>query len=114
MPKSLLKLEVHRLSYRQLLDLGNAVVLALTAAAATYPAPNPPLASVSTDLSALGDAITAWGPQGNRGSKQDLILLREARDVVRVCLTQLANYCENTTPYDRAKLATTGFPLKKE
>src|SRR5205814_8449028 len=113
MSKSLIKLNLRRLSHQQVLDLANSVVVALTAAVATYAVPNPALAGVSTDATALSDAITAWGPKGNRGSRLDHINLLVARTQVELDLTMLSEYAMNTTPYDLAALATTGFALKK-
>src|SRR6185369_5789750 len=79
---------------------------------ATYSTPFSTLATLSSASTALSSAITAWGTKGNRGSHAQHIAMLDARATVETILTQLANYCMDTTPYDTVNLASTGFELK--
>ena len=112
MAKSIIKLNLRKLSYSQVLALANSVFAGLTAALGVYTTPFPTLASLTTAITALDAAITAWGPPGNRGSHAQHVALLDARATVELILTQLANYCMDTTPYDEVNLATTGFEIK--
>src|SRR5262245_9232494 len=113
--KTLVSLKLNRLSYEQLASLADTVFDGFTAASGTYTTPFPALTVLDTAKTALHSAIAAWRPStGGRGSHQDLLNLRAARDEVRLILTQLANYAQDTTPYDVVNLGSIGWPLKHQ
>src|SRR5437016_6111911 len=105
MSKPIIKLNLKKLTPSGVLTLANTVGTSLAAASAVYVTPFPALASLTTAATALDTAITAWGTVHNRGSHQAHINMLDARATVELLLTQLANYCMDTTPYDLVNLS---------
>lgn len=79
---------------------------------ANYTTPNPTLIVLGTLITAFSDALTAWGTPGNRGSDVAKMALLDARTALEDGLTQLANYCENTTPYNATAFISGGWQVK--
>jgi hypothetical protein len=80
--------------------------------AVTYPAPVPTMPNFQLDINGLLGAITAWGPEGSRGSHADHLALLTAADVVRSDMRQLASYAMFTRPGDVDSWALLGFGFK--
>jgi hypothetical protein len=95
MAKPVIKIKAFPLKYSNLASLLSSVIAAITANA-NFTTPNPTLAAGTALGVTLNDAITAWGPVGNRGSHADLLALREAALAVRNWLVAEANYVLNT------------------
>lgn len=82
--------------------------LGTTPASGYYPTPSP-------TLIVLGDAIAELDGSIARGNAPGAAEDRENdKQALIAILVALAGYLENTTPGDRAKLATTGYDLRKE
>lgn len=109
--KPTIKLRLVRLSNTTLIALADTLITNMTGNA-FYATPNPPLATIQTDLDAFSLKVTEWGPAGNRGSHQTYVELLAARAVLENDLTALANYCETTTPYDEVAFASCGWEVK--
>jgi len=104
--------KLNKLTFQGLVDYANAISAGMTAQVAVYPAPVPDLATLDTDTAAMQALVTAWGPQGNRGSHATYTGLLAARVLVEADLVQLANYAENTTPYDAVNFALANWPIR--
>lgn len=111
MAKPTIANNLQRLSFQGLVDYARIIIAALTGNA-LYAAPNPTLIDMGTSADDCQAAITAWGPVGNRGSHAQYVALVLAANALKQNLVQLAEYCQNTTPYDLAALSTTGFNLR--
>jgi len=109
--KPVIKLRLARLSNPALISLTDTLITNMTANA-FYVTPNPPLATIQTDLTTFTDKVTAWGSVGNRGSHQTHVELLAARAVLENDLTALANYCETTTPYNESAFVSAGWEIK--
>lgn len=94
------------------------VIAGLTANPGNFPAPFPTIVTLTVDLLALNNAITAWGIVGNRGSHADWVALEAAALTMRNDLLLEADYVNNlvdpTQPYavQAAFIATSGFSVK--
>jgi hypothetical protein len=106
-----IKLRLGRLSFHDLYDMGQKIHNGL-AASADYPVPVPSLLQQQSDNVALEAAIAAWSVKGRRGSHADRIALQDAGNKVKLNLTRLAQYVQNTTPYDESKWIPVGFESK--
>ncbi len=109
--KPTIKLRLARLSNTALESFTTALITNLTGNA-FYATPNPPLATIQTDLTAFSNKVTAWGSVGNRGSHQTHVELLTARATLMIDLTALANYCEITTPYNETAFVSCGWEIK--
>lgn len=111
---------VKKSNYQGVVDLATQVVADMTAAAATFTAPLPLLATITGDIATASAAIAAWGPVHNRGSHADLLNLRAAIDVLYVDLLEELAYVMNTcqiaepTNYSAqaALILSSGFAIK--
>ena len=109
--KPTIKIRLARLTNSALIALADALITNMTANP-FYVTPNPPLATIQTDLTAFSLKVTAWGSAGNRGSHQTHVELLAARTTLENDLTALANYCETTTPYDETAFLSCGWEIK--
>lgn len=106
-------------NYAGVAALATLVVASLTGNA-TYPAPSPALADITTETDTLNDLIADWGPVGNRGSHATLLALRAQSQLVFSMLIAEAAYVQNVAqlafgndyPAMAASIATTGFGVK--
>ncbi len=113
-------LGVKKSNYQGVIDLATNVVTQMTAAAATFPAPLPLLATITADIATANTAIAAWGVVGNRGSHTDLLNLRAAISVLYTDLLEEAAYVQNTCqiaaptdyPLCATLIASSGFAVK--
>jgi hypothetical protein len=108
---NIVSMKLYKLSNAQLLVLANAVVASANGNL-SYPTPNPTLLVLGGLITAFSDALTAWGPPGNRGSRAQHSAVISTRNDLRAALTALALYAENTTPGDRNALGTIDWPLR--
>src|SRR4051812_41739360 len=98
---SIVALKLYKKSFTQLAALMQTVIDGFTAQVVLYPLPSPTIVACTANLAILTAAIAKWGTVGNRGSHNDYLALKDARDVVRQNLFQLGVYAENTaTPGD--------------
>src|SRR5688572_23012961 len=93
---SIVALKLYRKNFAQLATLMQTVIDGFTAHAVLYPLPSPTIISCTANLAILTGAIATWGSVGNRGSHNDYLALKDARDVVRQNLFHLGVYAENT------------------
>ncbi len=118
MAKPIIAIKLRPHDYSGYVELGNRVVSGLTGNLA-YTTPLPALASVSTQITAVENAIAAWGPKGNRGSHDDLVNLRFQTLTLANMLKSLAQYVMNTAQttaesdyaHMAALITTSGFSL---
>jgi hypothetical protein len=113
MSHSVIKLNLFNLSYAALLTLAQAVHDGFVLFVAVYAAPNPAMLLFQTHVTALKDAITAWGPKGARGSHTQHLALIAAANVVRDDLRMLVTYAMNTKPNAPDSWAALGFSIKR-
>lgn len=114
-------LGVKKSDYAGVINLASNVVTQMTAAAATFTAPLPLLATITADIATASAALSAWGVVGNRGSTTDLLNLRAAVDVLYTDLLEEAAYVQNTcqiaepTNYSAcaALIISSGFSVKR-
>lgn len=83
--------------YVSLQTLAVRIVSFMTAAVAIYATPNPALASVTAQVSALKSAIGSGGSKWNRGSKASIELIRAEAESLRALIIALIAYAVNTT-----------------
>jgi hypothetical protein len=114
MARSLIKLLLYSMSFDALRSFAQTIHAGFLAQVADYPTPNPAPAAFQSDITALANAITAWGPPGARGSHADHVALLAAAEVVRNDLRMLADYAQNTQPDNPASWGAVGFPIKRE
>lgn len=113
-------INVRKSAFQALSNFVQNVIDQMTAAIASFPTPIPALTGVQTDVDDLNDAITAWGPEGNRGSAADYINLLDAAEVVYNDALALQAYVQNTAQDTAgsdyvamaAIIASSGFSLK--
>src|SRR5437016_1099581 len=91
-----------QISYKDLKDNSQKVHDGYVSLVLDYPAPTPTMLIFQADITALGAAITAWGPQGARGSHEQHLILISAAEKVRADYRQLAMYAMITKPGDKA------------
>jgi hypothetical protein len=96
--------------YDLMRTLGQTVVLSMTGNL-NFPAPAPTLASIQSAVTALSNAITAWGTVGNRGTHQDLVNLRNASLALLKLLQQEAAYVQNLVDPNADELTQSAFIL---
>jgi hypothetical protein len=113
MARSLINLNLFRLTYAALAAFAQTIHNGFVALALDYPAPNPTMPIFQTDIDELNDAITAWGVQGNHGSHADHVALIAAATIVRNDLRMLASYAQNRKPDDFASWTNLGFNIKR-
>jgi hypothetical protein len=113
MSRSLISLNVLKLSYNTLKTLAQTVHDGFVAHALDYPAPLPALPLFQTHIDALDAAIIAWGPPSARGSHAQHVTLIAAANVVRDDLRQLALYAMTTKPDDKDSWNSLGFAIKR-
>jgi hypothetical protein len=113
MARSLINLNLFKLSYSDLADFAQKIHDGFVAQVADYPTPNPLMLPFQNDIKALSTCITNWGIEGNRGSHADHLALIDARTVVRNDLRMLAAYAQNTKPDNAASWTALGFNIKK-
>lgn len=94
-------------------DLSTKAKLILTSmrtapASGYYATPSPPLADLEDAIDALDASIARGNAPGAAEDRED------DKEALIVVLVALAGYAENATPGERAKLATTGYDLRKE
>jgi hypothetical protein len=95
MSKPIIAIKLNNRDYAALVNLGNRVVVNMTANA-NFTTPLPALATVTTAITAVEDAIALWGPQGNRGSHANLVDLRtKALDLANLLKAE-AHYVQET------------------
>ena len=113
MARSLINLNLFRLSYSDLGDFAQTIHDGFVALVADYATPNPAMAAYQGDITALKKATTAWGVKGNHGSHLDHLTLIDARTVVRNDLRMLAEYAQNTKPNNPTSWSAVGFKIKR-
>jgi hypothetical protein len=113
MARSLISLNLLRLTYAALAVLAQAVHDGFVLLVAIYALPNPTMVNFQTHIDALNAAILAWGPKGARGSHAQHMALIAAANIVRNDLRQLAAYAMNTTPDDPDSWVLLGFSVKR-
>lgn len=117
MARPQIKIGVRVTQYDAVRTLGQTVVLSMTGNL-SFPTPSPLLATLQSAVTALSNAIAAWGPAGNRGTHEDLINLRAASFTLRNLLLQEAAYVYNqvdpTADYltQAAFILSSGFQVK--
>jgi len=79
-----------------------------------YVTPNPTILDLNGLIADFSDALTAWGPVGNRGSRVQYQAVLDTRDLLETGLTALSSYCETTTPYNKAAFLSGGWEVKRE
>src|ERR1041384_8760822 len=108
MRKPIIAIKLSPREYAGLVALANAIFVALTGNL-LFPTPAPTLADLQTALTAVVDAIAAWGPRGNHGSHDDLVNLRLKELILHHMLKSEAQYVQNvaqaTAGVDYASMA---------
>src|SRR4051812_4918453 len=109
---NIVSMQLYRLTYEQTLVRANAVAFSANGNV-NFPSPSSPtLLQLNSMITAFSDALTAWGPKGNRGSHlAHLAVISTCKDL-RTGLTGLALYAENVAQGDRDMLATIDWPLR--
>ena len=105
-------------AYAALVSFGNTAIAAITGNL-TFPAPFPTLIDIQSAVTLVENDIAAWGPQGARGSHQDLMTLRSDALALRNLLVQLEGYILNTVvagggdyAFQSSELTSSGFGVK--
>jgi len=93
--------------FQALADFGQGIHDALNGNA-TFPTPPVTLAAQQAAITALDNAIVAWGPKGNRGSHASHVALLAARDVVRENIRNLADYVDGIAAGDNGIILSAG------
>jgi len=75
---------------------------------------NPTLIQLAGLITDFSDAVDAFGTTSNHGSTVQSAAVTTTRAALEDGLTSLANYCENTTPYDRDAFLSGGWEVKRE
>ena len=112
MARSLIKLNLFRLTYEKLAALAQIIHDGFVAQVADYATPNPTMVDFQSDIDTLNTAILNWGPEGNRGSHADHLALLTAVTVVKDDLRMLSSYAENAQPNNPDSWIVVGFTLK--
>lgn len=110
MSKVRIKIGVKYQQYDAMRTLGQTVVLSMTGNL-NFPTPSPTLATIQSAVTALSNAITAWGTVGNRGTHQDLINVRNASLTLLKLLQLEAAYVVNSVDPNADQLTQTAFIL---
>lgn len=102
-------IKIGNLTASLLLSLANSVIAGLTAAVATYPTPNPSVATLTADALTLSNAIIARGRKSTPGGALATATLANAVEVMHADLIQVSKYIMNTTPSDQLGFLSAGF-----
>ena len=95
-------------THQALCDWSKGITLALTGNL-TFPTPPVSLADQGTANDAFQDAILAWGPLGNRGSKAQHQTLIDARKVVQENIRDLMGYVNGIAAGDTGTILSAGM-----
>src|SRR5437868_5035475 len=83
-------------TYRNLLAYAYSIKKGMVAMASTYVSPNPDVATTFSDqITALSDALTAWGERNNHGTTTQKEILQDAADEVRLSIKMLGEFVMN-------------------
>jgi hypothetical protein len=110
---SQINLGLSNIPVRELADNSQSVHDGYVAEALVFPAPNPAMPIFQGHIDDLEDAITAWGPEGARGSRAQHDALLAAAKVVKADLKQLASYAMATKPNDPDAWRRLNFNIKR-
>lgn len=110
---------VRKFDYEGLVNLANRVFTSMTGNA-NYATPAPTLLALQTATTDVENAISVWGPVGNRGSHADLVDLRSKATTLYNLLLAEAQYVQTTAqvaagnnyPDMAAIILTSGFAVK--
>lgn len=94
-PKAVIRIRIAQNNYKAVLALATTVHASLTADVSDFPAPNPTLVQLGTDITALEAALAALGTKANKGSHADVLNAQAATLTVRNDLVALAAYVNN-------------------
>jgi hypothetical protein len=119
MKKPIIAIKLSPKNYAGLVSLGNRVFASMTGSL-DFPTPSPALSVLQTGITAVVNAIAAWGPKGNRGSHADLVNLRQQSLTLLQLLKAESQYVQTTAQLaagsDYSDMATmltgSGFELK--
>ena len=95
-------------THQALCDWSKGITLALTGNL-LFPTPPVSLADQGTANDAFQDAILAWGPLGNRGSKAQHQTLVDARKVVEENIRDLMGYVNGIADGDAGSILSAGM-----
>ena len=118
MSSAKVKIGVNPSDFNGIAALASTVIAALTIQAGSFPIPNPSIATLTADWTALNQAILFWGPVGNRGSHAQYLTLIAASTAMRNDLIQEAAYVQSlvdltqTYATQAAFIALSGFSVK--
>lgn len=117
--KPLLRIKIGKRNFKGLANLAGTVVLKMTGNV-FFTTPVPPLATITTDVTALRTLMALSDFKRNRGSKADINNTIAAAATLRSDLIALFNYVVNTAQttstdvYEQAAiLASSGFAQRK-
>lgn len=117
-PKPVGRIKIPVTKYLVWLALAQIVVDRMTTNVATFPTPNPSLATVSGDIAALEAAIGELGTKPNKGSNAAVLAVRLATLTIQTDLLALLAYVNNVMSADsrpaanRVILSKSGFAAK--
>jgi len=122
MKKSQIAIKLRPNDYKDLVNLGNRVIAALTGNG-NFTTPAPSLVNLQAAVDDVSSAMSLWlHPDGNHGSYDDLADLQQKSLTLWLMLRQAADYVQTTTGIAagsdyatmRSIMSTSGFDLKSE
>lgn len=117
-PKPVGRIKIGISKYMAWLALAQIVVDRMTTNVATFPAPNPTLATVAGDITVLQTAVSALGTKSNKGSHPAVLAVRLATLTIQTDLLALLAYVTNIMNADnrpaanKVILSQSGFAAK--
>lgn len=109
---SKIKLSLQNLSITEKIEFARQTITAMTGNA-NFPTPNPALAGITTAINAFETAYNDAENTRNIAKSKTAIQHQKEKDLDNL-LTQLANYVENTTNGDEAKIKSAGMQPKSK
>jgi hypothetical protein len=107
-----ISLKAARIPIPNLHSIAVKVHLGFTTHTGEYSSPVLPMTVFLLHILKLKKAITAWGPEGCRGSRADHDAMMAAAEVVRKDLRQLASYAQYTQVNNTKSWLELGFTLR--